>query len=66
MTHASMSKKVQTFDSALPFTVKTSYASSKGLVQCQTTHGAKDFRIINGRRVWMSTPPEHILPDLLQ
>lgn len=46
--------------------VKTSYSLRMGYtVACDTQEGPKPFQIIAGRRVWLSVPPTHLLPDLL-
>jgi hypothetical protein len=47
--------------------VRTAYYSGMGYtVRCATDQGSKPFQIIAGRRVWLSVPPSHVIPDLLQ
>lgn len=47
--------------------VQTTYYSGMGYtVRCATDQGTKPFQIIAGRRVWLSVPPSHVIPDLLQ
>lgn len=61
-----MNKKTKTLHSTPQFTVKTRYALQQGMVLCETSRGTELFAIEHGRRVWLSEPPAHILPDLLQ
>lgn len=47
--------------------IQTAYYSGIGYtVRCATDRGPKPFQIIAGRRVWLSVPPSHVIPDLLQ
>lgn len=47
--------------------VQTTYYSGIGYtVRCATDRGPRPFQIIAGRRVWLSVPPSHVIPDLLQ
>lgn len=41
-----------------PFTIMTSYSGPVAYTTtCLTAEGFQRFRIVHGRRVWLSTPP---------